>query len=249
MGLEAVLFDLGETLVRYRAREDVAKRIFTHAVREGYGALNGGGRPALELVVRRLYRAIALRYFLSRATLREINVASIIDGTLRRLGIESETERGAFIRAAVEAVASRGHVVPGTVACLEGLKSDGLRLGVISNTVMPASFVESVLARIGVAGMIDAVVASSEHGWRKPCASIFREALARLDAAPAEAAMVGDSLGADIAGAERLGIATILIRSGRPQPFARVEPRAVVGDMAECLEAVRALKRTRDGEG
>jgi len=43
----------------------------------------------------------------------------------------------------------------------------------------------------------------------KPMPHIFRVALARLGVAPAEAAMVGDSLASDIAGAQAVGLRTI----------------------------------------
>ncbi len=49
----------------------------------------------------------------------------------------------------------------------------------------------------------------------KPRRRGFREILARLDAAPAEAVMVGDRRLTDIIGANRLGIYSIRIRSPR----------------------------------
>jgi putative hydrolase of the HAD superfamily len=49
------------------------------------------------------------------------------------------------------------------------------------------------------------------HGRIKPHRSIFEAALSALDAAPDEAAMVGDSYADDIEGARALGMRAILL--------------------------------------
>jgi HAD superfamily hydrolase (TIGR01549 family) len=58
---------------------------------------------------------------------------------------------------------------------------------------------------------VDACVGSVSHGRLKPHRSIFEAALAALGAAPAEAAMVGDSYADDIEGARALGMRAILV--------------------------------------
>jgi len=54
-------------------------------------------------------------------------------------------------------------------------------------------------------------VCSRTHGRVKPHRSIFEAALAALEAAPADAAMVGDSYADDIEGARALGMRGILL--------------------------------------
>jgi FMN phosphatase YigB (HAD superfamily) len=49
------------------------------------------------------------------------------------------------------------------------------------------------------------------HGFTKPHPSIFELVLARLDVAPADAAMVGDSPEDDIHGALKLGMRAFLV--------------------------------------
>ncbi|GIX22673.1 MAG: hydrolase [Gammaproteobacteria bacterium] len=49
----------------------------------------------------------------------------------------------------------------------------------------------------------------------KPAEGFYRAALARLGAAPEEAVMVGDDIRSDIEGAQRLGIAGVLVRTGK----------------------------------
>jgi HAD superfamily hydrolase (TIGR01458 family) len=71
----------------------------------------------------------------------------------------------------------------------------------------------------------------------KPTAAYFESALADLDAAPAEAVMVGDDVEADIGGAKRLGMCGVLVRTGKFRPAALREadpqPDAVIDSIAD----------------
>jgi HAD superfamily hydrolase (TIGR01549 family) len=58
---------------------------------------------------------------------------------------------------------------------------------------------------------VDVCIGSMRHGRVKPHRSIFEAALAALDSAPDEAAMVGDSYADDIEGARALGMRAILV--------------------------------------
>jgi phosphoserine phosphatase len=62
-----------------------------------------------------------------------------------------------------------------------------------------------------LAGFFDTIVISGDHGFGKPDPRIFRLVLERLEVAPHEAVMIGDSLNRDIAGARDAGIRTIWI--------------------------------------
>ena len=52
----------------------------------------------------------------------------------------------------------------------------------------------------------------------KPSREFFRLALSHLDLAPHQVAMVGDDWESDIAGAQRAGLRTILVQTGKYQP-------------------------------
>jgi putative hydrolase of the HAD superfamily len=84
-----------------------------------------------------------------------------------------------------------------------------LKLALVSNTASPEWLLRPVLERQGLLERLDAVVLSSEVGKRKPHPEIFHRALADVGAAAHEAMFVGDRLGADVAGAARVGIRTV----------------------------------------
>src|SRR4029077_8836636 len=88
-------------------------------------------------------------------------------------------------------------------AVLRQLSEAGIRVGLISNT---HRCLASFQSHFELQGLISATVSSSDHGLMKPHPSIFTAALQLLDAAPAEAVMVGDSFAHDIEGALGVGM-------------------------------------------
>ncbi len=78
----------------------------------------------------------------------------------------------------------------------------------------------------------------------KPEPGLFLEAMRQLGCAPQDTVMIGDNLHADVLGARRAGIASVLLLSGvtRREDLARapVRPDAVADDLAALLEACRA---------
>jgi len=95
---------------------------------------------------------------------------------------------------------------------LRALHAEGYKIGLISNTQRPLATFERHFA---LDGLFAVAISSSDHGFMKPHPSIFEEALRRVEVAPAEAVMVGDSVAHDIEGARRLGMRGVLVaRSG-----------------------------------
>ena len=94
---------------------------------------------------------------------------------------------------------------------LRELAAAGLRIGLISNS---HRCLASFQSHFELQGLISATVSSSEHGFMKPHPSIFSAALQLVDARPAEAVMVGDSLKHDVEGAIRAGMRGVLLHRG-----------------------------------
>ncbi len=96
----------------------------------------------------------------------------------------------------------------GTVETLKTLKERGLILCVISNF---DSRLFGILKGLGISSHFDSVLISSQVGYAKPAAGIFKEALNRYGLSPEEALHVGDSPETDIAGAMGAGLQGILL--------------------------------------
>jgi putative hydrolase of the HAD superfamily len=99
-------------------------------------------------------------------------------------------------------------VRPGTCEALERLKSQGLKLAVVSNA---DGNVERNAKDFGLAPFFDTIVDSHLVGVAKPDPRIFRIALQRLGVSPEEACYAGDIYSIDMVGARAAGIEAALI--------------------------------------
>ncbi len=87
---------------------------------------------------------------------------------------------------------------------LDRLRSDGYILGVITNN--ESLHQRRKLATVGLADAFDAVVISGEQGVAKPDPAIFRRGCELIGVEPAQALHVGDLIDADAHGARDAGL-------------------------------------------
>jgi putative hydrolase of the HAD superfamily len=104
---------------------------------------------------------------------------------------------------------------PGVAETLAELKRRGLRLGVVSNVIIPGRYCDMELEAEGYARFMDFKVYSSEVGYRKPSPKIYehaiREAFGEAEVDLSRAMFVGDSPVFDVAEPARLGMKTALV--------------------------------------
>jgi putative hydrolase of the HAD superfamily len=94
------------------------------------------------------------------------------------------------------------------VETLETLKSEHYKLGIFSNAGDDKD-VQHLVESFGIRNYFDFVLTSAACFYRKPHPRAFEIALAQWNATPAEAAMIGDSLDADILGAKQVDMTAI----------------------------------------
>ena len=113
-------------------------------------------------------------------------------------------------------------VFPDVPAALAALRAHGVATAVVSNFDgrLPA-----LVDGLGLGPLVDQVVYSSRAGAAKPDARIFRDAVTRLGATPAQVLHAGDSLHADVDGARAAGLRAVLVaRHGDPPAAAADVP-------------------------
>jgi putative hydrolase of the HAD superfamily len=94
---------------------------------------------------------------------------------------------------------------------LDRLKTEGYRLGVISNS---NGSVRSILEETGLASRLDFILDSAVVGVEKPDPRIFRMALEEVKVSPKEAAYIGDLYSVDVLGSRRVGMTAVLLDPG-----------------------------------
>ncbi|WP_444430492.1 HAD family hydrolase [Rhodobacter capsulatus] len=108
--------------------------------------------------------------------------------------------------------------------CLGGLRGAGLRLGVATND--SESSARAQLQREGISGFFDFIAGYDSGFGGKPAPGQLLAFAAQLGVAPAQVAMVGDSLH-DMAAARAAGMRAVAVLTG-PAPAEVLAPAADV---------------------
>ncbi len=204
--LEAVLFDWGDTLMRFAHDETLVEA----GHRAGLEAIGRDGLPELEQLVPH-FRERYEQFFWTPGTIEEIEYPGLVRHLFGDFDVElSDVELGRFLEAEHAAWDPARQLAAHTPALLEALRDRGLKLGLVSNAFDPGWLLHRDLEQMGLADRLDFAVFSSEVGKRKPHPVIFEHALAALGVAPGVALFVGDRLYEDVRGAGEVGMTTAL---------------------------------------
>ncbi|MEX1255224.1 MAG: HAD family hydrolase [Dehalococcoidia bacterium] len=117
---------------------------------------------------------------------------------------------------------------------LETLQQRGYRLGSVTNrTFGGPRFLEEV-DELGLADYFEVISISCDLGYMKPRAEIFEHALDALAIEPQEVVMVGDSLKADVGGAQALGMTAVWRRLPKTkEEVDGIKPDFIIDELRE----------------
>lgn len=206
---QAVLFDLGNTLVHYFERSEFPA-ILEQAI----------------LAVRRYLHEKELLTVPEEAMWRRVREEDHEETDYRVRPLEERLGRifgidraqrpevaAAMGRRFTEPIFVRGRCYEDALPVLRKLREDGIRTAIVSNTPWgsPGSLWREELARLDLSPWVDAAVFCTDVGWRKPARPIFERAMELLAAGPEDCLFVGDDPRWDLAGSRAVGMDVILI--------------------------------------
>jgi len=223
-GVDAVIFDWGGTLTRWHD-------IDFHAESLALAQAVVNADHDIEVSRQRLHEAGASIWGRSRDHQQSATVADLF----AEAGLDHDPE---LLGAYYEFWEPHTGTDPEVGPLWEALRADGVKVGVLSNTIWPRSFHEQIFERDGVLDLIDGDVYTSEVPWTKPSPRAFGAAMEAVGVAdPARCVYVGDRLYDDIWGAQNAGLRAIHIPHSRI-PVEQVghsvgEPDAVAHRLAD----------------
>ena len=136
----------------------------------------------------------------------------------------------------VAALAAAARPYDDVLPALDALAAAGMPLAIVTNGSSSAQ--RGKIALLGPERFA-AVVVTGEHGVAKPDPGVFRIALDELRMRPDQVVHVGDSLRADVAGAQSAGIAAVwLNRGGEPRPADAAAPDAQITTLARLADVL-----------
>jgi len=198
----------------------------------------------------KIFRARLREYYNQRdKDFQETSYHFVLQELLKELGHAEVAEP--VIRSALDAMfaitQSNWILEEDTPQTIQQLKSQNYKLGIFSNAGDDKD-VQTLVENFGIRPYFDFVLTSAACYYRKPHARAFEIALAQWNISPEESAMVGDSLEADIFGANNLGMQSIWIKR-RAQFTAdeelRIQPTFDLGDLNGLLSTLERINLTR----
>jgi HAD superfamily hydrolase (TIGR01509 family) len=241
--IRGAIFDLGSTLIRRTGLE--LERVKCAAL-ASFAASECGCRDP-EMFAARLLEIRLAGWKRSEQEQIEIAAATAFEEAFAAVGLAVD-----------EAILSKAEVVffepeveisrlyPSAAETLDALTAMGMRLGMISNATSHRLVVD-IARRHNIERYFDPIVSSMGFGRPKPHPGIFRHVLDLWDIEPETAVMIGDTLGADILGANTVGMRSILVdiepNPDNPKYAAQARPTVTVARLEEIPTVIRDWDR------
>ncbi len=210
--VEAVLFDLGGTLIKTSEIPAVLKRILQHQ----------GISRSLEEISLAWDVAEKKFDFQELTALLEEFWVRLNSYVLTQLNVMSDRRELAEFIATRWWDFSEVTLYSDARTVLPALKERGLKMGVVTNGLQ--SDVAQILPKIGLQNFFNVVVAIDTLERMKPDVAVFRYALQRLKVPASRTVFVGDEVEADYIGSRKAGLTAYLIDRERKsaQGFNRI---------------------------
>lgn len=229
MNHDAILFDLGNTLVSYYQRDQ-----FPTILRESLlGVLIAAGISAQQVDLDELLQA-ALKQNREREDHMVLPLSERLHTLIKEYRPAKALPMEAMAEAFLQPIFRCAHLDKDATTILDELRKRNIRTAIVSNTPWgsPREPWRRELARHGLLERCDAVVFCVDVGWRKPHKAPFHRALELIKCDAARSAFVGDNPKWDVIGARESGLTPILITKGAP-PDADCQ---VIHELRQLLE-------------
>lgn len=238
-----LLFDLGGTLMH-------SSGDWTPILERGDRALSESFRREGIALDAKVFRARLREYYEQRdRDYHETTYHFVLRELLKELGHAEVAE--SVLRSGLDALyrvtQKNWEVESDAVETLERLKSQDYKLGIFSNAGDDQD-VRELIEAFDIRRYFDFALTSAACFYRKPHPRAFEIALAQWNATPEESVMIGDSLEADIAGAQGLGMTAVWITRRaqfKDEDLRRVKPDFSIRNLPELFPALERIGLSR----
>jgi HAD superfamily hydrolase (TIGR01662 family) len=236
--LEAVIFDLGGTLIEYAGPYDVWPELETPGLQAAYASLQQQGvkLPPFERLRDAAFATLPGRWQEATDGRRNLRLAVYLRDLLKQEGVDGLVDDwlAAAAGAYEQAVCGQAQMIEGAPQTLHALKEQGYKLALLSNTMFQGAAHLADLRRFHLDSYFDAMLFSADENKWKPSAAPYLHLLELLAVPPERAVFIGDSPHHDIVGGKAAGMHTIYFRSSdRFGALDSVQPDATIDRLLE----------------
>ena len=201
---KAIGFDWAHTLMDFGEEDDrrPLEKVFAHLKGKQIAL------PDFEVCLQKSRELFGSMIELSRTTHCEAHYEDVLQYLLFYFKIpwKGQVSLQELLQVYYQEVYRERVLFPEVVAVLEQLSQWGVSMGIVSNTTNPVFMKELELESSGLKKYFDFTIFSSGVPFRKPHPSIFQLAISRFQLQPSEILFIGDSLLADVQGAQGVGM-------------------------------------------
>jgi HAD superfamily hydrolase (TIGR01662 family) len=241
--IKGIIFDLGHTLIRLGHDHQEVSRIGAEAMADWYLKKKRVklDQPALiETFLAERQKA----WEAADQSWQEIPLSQTLAATLARLEAPPATQSQSWLDMALkifyEPQQSAWSTYPDTIETLRLLKRQGYRLGLYSNADDDAH-VQRLINGHKLRPELGMTFSSAGKGWRKPKPDGFALIASRWGLPAEQIVVVGDTLKADVLGAQHAGMNSILVTMDEApsnDDHRHIQPTAVAAQLAALPELI-----------
>ncbi len=238
--LKAIFFDMDETLCGTSQADKAAGQEFAAWIKATYPQLTDP-EAFLQRYLQGVYKKLNAEFPQLVALLPDENAfrCGLIKTILAEQGVEVSAEQAQQAQSFFDSARMNAFdFFPGVKEMLAELRQH-YTLVVITNG--PVFSQHPKLAATNMSEWVDHIIVGGEEPEEKPAASIFVKALNLAGVKPQESLHIGDSLAADIAGANDMDILSVWVNPTGAENPTEIEPDYEVTDTVELKEILKTL--------
>ncbi|WP_285339197.1 HAD family hydrolase [Vibrio parahaemolyticus] len=238
--LKAIFFDMDETLCATSQADKAAGQKFAAWIQQTYPQVSDP-QAFLQRYLQGVYKKLNAEFPQLVALLPDENTfrCGLIQTILAEDGIHIDAEQAQQAQHYFDSARIGAFTFfPGVKEMLTDLRKH-YKLVVITNG--PIFSQHPKLKATQMDEWVDHIIVGGEEPEEKPAASIFQKALNLVDIKPEEALHIGDSLAADIAGANNMGILSVWVNATGASNPTEITPNFEIRETVELKEILKTL--------
>lgn len=242
----AVLFDLDDTLLDWSGQTSHFSDIFRPHVNNIYTHLADDGHvlPAREDFFQCYTDTIIAHWAEAKKEFTGVNFGNALTDCFTQTGLDTETIDLTAVMRAYNCTPIPGVTLfDDTIPVLESLRQQNYKIGLVTNSMLPMWMRDAELRAYNIIDYFDARITSGDAGYMKPHPEIYNQMLTALEITPDQAVFIGDRPGNDIAGANAVGITSILMSPPHlNHQLNGNEPDYIITSLSDLLPILEALE-------
>lgn len=214
-GIQAVLFDLDDTLISWERPTTSREEFYLPRIARVHAFLSDAGHalPPCPEFWEVINQAITAMWAEARQTWRITPLGQLLMQLFQDLDIDTgQLDTGQVLALFDWAPRPGVELFPETLPVLRSLREKGYKTGLLTNSFVPMWMRDLELEAYGLVDLLDERVAAADVGYLKPHPAAYHHLLERLDVPPERAIFVGDRPANDIAGANAVGLVSVLMQ-------------------------------------